>query len=52
MSINNPGNFFNAEDFEGDEEDRLKPVNLYEQELFEKAIYILNITRTIGAIGR
>ncbi len=48
MSIDNPGNFFNAGDFDGDEEDRLKPVNLYGQELFEKSIDILNITRTIG----
>ncbi len=48
MSINNPGNFFHAEDFDGDEEDRLKPVNIYGQELFRKAIDILNVATTIG----
>jgi hypothetical protein len=47
MSIDNPGNFFNAEDFDRDDEDKLKPVNIYGQELFKKAIDILNITTTI-----
>jgi hypothetical protein len=47
MSIDNPGRFFDAEDFDRDDEDKLKPVNIYGQELFKKAIDILNITTTI-----
>jgi hypothetical protein len=50
MSIDNPGRFFNAEDFDDDNEDKLKPVNIYGQELFKKAIDILNVTTTITDI--
>lgn len=47
MSIDNPGRFFDAEDFDSDDEDKLKPVNIYGQELYKKAVDILNITTTI-----
>ena len=47
MSIDNPGRFFSAEDFGGDDEDRLRPVNIYGKELYKKAVDILNITTTI-----
>jgi hypothetical protein len=47
MGIDNPGRFFDAEDFDSDDEDKLKPVNIYGQELYKKAVDILNITTTI-----
>lgn len=49
MSEDNIGNFFGAENFQDGENngDSLKPVKIYGQELFKKAIDILNLTKTI-----
>ncbi len=47
MSIDNPGRFFSDEDFDDDDEDRLKPVNIYGRQLYKKAVDILNITISI-----
>jgi hypothetical protein len=49
MSNDNLGNFFNADDFDGDEDDAesWKPVKVHGNALFKKAIEILNLTRTL-----
>ena len=47
MSIDNPGRFFSAGDFDDDEENKLQPSYIYGKELFKKATDILNITSTI-----
>jgi len=47
MSIDNPGNFYLAENF-GHENNDNEPGNIYGNQLFRKAIDILNITRTIS----
>jgi hypothetical protein len=49
MSIDNPGNFFDAENFPKDEnEDSFLPIKILGNLLFKKSIDILNITQTIG----
>ena len=51
MSDNNLGNFFDAENFKNESDDRnsenWKPVKFFGNELFKKGIDILNLTRTI-----
>lgn len=51
--MKNPGLFFNADDFEEDDEknqdaDGWKPVRIYGKELFRKSIDVLNITQSIS----
>jgi hypothetical protein len=49
MNIDNPGNFFDAENFPKDEnEDSDQPIKVLGNLLFKKSIDILNITQTIG----
>ena len=49
MSENNPGSFFQPENFDDEDDDRnsenWKPVKIYGNELFKKAIDILNLTK-------
>ena len=47
MSIDNPGDFYQAENF-GEEKNDNQPGSIYGNQLFRKAIDILNITRTIS----
>ena len=49
MGNDNPGNFFDAENFDDSESGRenLKPVKLYGKQLFKKTINILNLSQTI-----
>lgn len=52
MSDDNLGNFFDAESFKNTDEEsnseNWKPVKIYGNELFKKAIDILNLVETIG----
>ena len=49
MSTDNPGNFFDHQSYDDDENaDAWKPVKIHGNALFKKSIDILNITRTIG----
>ena len=50
MSIDNPGNFLDADNFSdnNNKSDSWKPVKINGNALFKKAIDILNITKTIG----
>ena len=48
MSVDNPGNFFDADKFPKDESENSKlPVKILGNSLFKKSIDILNITRAI-----
>jgi hypothetical protein len=47
MSIENPGRFFNAADWDDDDEDKMQPAYIYGKELYKKAVDILNITTII-----
>jgi hypothetical protein len=51
MSDNNLGNFFDAHNFKDDSDNRngenWKPVKVFGNELFKKAIDVLNLTKTI-----
>jgi hypothetical protein len=49
MSIDNPGNFFDAENFpKDDSENSYERIKILGNMLFKKSIDILNITQTIG----
>ena len=52
MNDDNLGNFFNADDFGDEEEDTegWKPLKVYGNALFKKAISILNLTQSLSDI--